>query len=248
MNQSPLPASLASRIVYEDNHLLVVNKATSELVQGDKTGDPSLLDHLKALIKERDSKPGQVFLGLVHRLDRPSSGLVIYAKTSKSLSRMSKIFRTRQVQKTYLLITEKKESWKEGFPKMPEGILEDYLIRSEKTNTTRIVTLKPGESARQAKLARLRYQFMEELDRYLLWKVDLETGRQHQIRAQFSWRGLPVRGDLKYRAARSLPGGGIALHAWKLEFTHPVRDERISLSGDPKQVQTDGIWKSIDLS
>jgi len=230
---------LSQRIVFEDNHVLVVNKTSSELVQGDKTGDPSILDELKKLIKERDQKPGNVFLGLVHRLDRPTSGLVIVAKTSKALSRLTGAFRDRLVSKDYLVITEKGPEGPD-LSLEPKGLMEDLLGRNEKTNTSKVVAAGGQE-------ARLEYELIQTLDSYLVWQVRLDTGRHHQIRVQFASRGFPVRGDLKYGARRSIPGGGIGLHAWRLDFPHPTRGERrVVLTADPTKSQSDPLWKQVE--
>ena len=238
---NPGRLSIEERILFEDNHLLIVNKACSELVQGDKTGDPSLLEQLKAFIKVRDAKPGNVFLGLVHRLDRPSSGAVIYAKTSKALSRMSAAFQDRSVEKIYLALTEKPQTARELDLELPAGVLEDCLAKTEATNSSRVL----APNSKDGKLARLSYSLLEELDSYYLWKITLETGRHHQIRVQFSSRGLPIRGDLKYRAKRSIPGGGIGLHAWKLVFQHPTRDEMVRITAPPQFAQSDRLWQSV---
>ncbi len=231
--------ALGERIVFEDNHVLVVNKLCSELVQGDKTGDICLLDSLKAFIKERDGKPGNVFLGLVHRLDRPSSGLVVYAKTSKALSRLTSSFRERNATKEYLVITEKQRAGSVGLD--PAGRLTDFLLKNGKTNTSRVVQGPPGKEAV------LDYQLVEELQTFLVWKVHLQTGRHHQIRVQFAARGYPVRGDLKYGARRSIPGGGIGLHAWKLCLPHPTQDTQLILEANPRESQQDDLWSKISL-
>jgi 23S rRNA pseudouridine1911/1915/1917 synthase len=197
----------ADQIAYEDNHLMVVNKKVGQLVQGDKTGDESLLEAVKNFIKIRDQKPGNVFLGLVHRIDRPTSGLVIYAKTSKALSRLTQMVKNREVKKTYWALV--------GKDAIPQSLrLVHYLKKNEKNNKA-IVFTKPTEGAKEAVLT---YQIIKSLDRYLLLEVDLETGRHHQIRAQLSKNGTPIKGDLKYGAPRSNPDGGISLHARKLEF------------------------------
>ncbi|WP_238565830.1 RluA family pseudouridine synthase [Spirochaeta lutea] len=228
---------LAQRILYEDNHLLIVNKTCSELVQGDKTGDVSLLENLKEFIKVRDHKPGNVFLGLVHRLDRPTSGCVVYAKTSKALSRLTESFRDRSVQKHYWAITDIQatEVLGEG------GEMSDWLRRNPKVNKS--VTVPQG--TRGAKHGVLRYSLGLRLDRYALWEVQLETGRHHQIRVQFAARGFPLRGDLKYGAARSIPGGGIALHARYLSVPHPTGQREVQVWADPRQVQGDTLWVQV---
>lgn len=222
-----------SQIVYEDNHLLVINKKVGQLVQGDKTGDTSLLELLKNHIKERDHKPGNVFLGLVHRIDRPTSGLVIYAKTSKALSRLTQMVKNREIKKTYWAIVPK------NF--IPESQkLVHYLKKNEKNNKT-IVYTSPTEGAKQAILT---YKLLKALDRYQLLEIDLETGRHHQIRAQLSKIGSPIKGDLKYGATRSNPDGGISLHARALEFTHPVTKASMLIKAPVPQ--NDPIWRNVE--
>ncbi|WP_072052605.1 RluA family pseudouridine synthase, partial [Elizabethkingia anophelis] len=218
-----------SQIVYEDNHLLVINKQVGQLVQGDKTGDKSLLDEIKDFIKIRDHKPGNVFLGLVHRIDRPTSGLVIYAKTSKALSRLTQMVKNREIEKTYWAIVPK-----EMIPL--EQKLVHYLRKNEKNNKATVFE-KVTEGAKEA---RLRYKVIRTLDNYYLLEIDLETGRHHQIRAQLAKIGIPIKGDLKYGAPRSNPDGGIHLHARKLSFIHPVTKEAIEIIA-PTNPQ-DKIW------
>ncbi|WKS95624.1 RluA family pseudouridine synthase [Riemerella columbina] len=202
---------IANQIVYEDNHLLIINKKAGQLVQGDKTGDTSLLELLKDFIKVRDNKPGNVFLGLVHRIDRPTSGLVIYAKTSKALSRLTQMIKKREIVKTYWAITPK-----EPLPRTQR--LVHYLKKNEKNNKA-IVFPKATAGAKEAALT---YRIIQALTHYLLLEIDLETGRHHQIRAQLAKIGVPIKGDLKYGAPRSNADGGISLHARKLVFVHPV--------------------------
>ena len=211
-------SDIASRIIYEDNHLLVIDKKVGEIVQGDKTGDEALSDTLKAFIKQRDSKPGNVFLGVTHRLDRPVSGLCIFAKTSKALERMNAMFRDGEVHKTYMALCC-------AAPARKEGMLEDWLERNEKLNKS-FVTRKPGP---KAKLAKLRYRHIADTERYFLLEVELLTGRHHQIRCQLSHMGCPIKGDLKYGAPRSNPDGGICLQAHKITFVHPVKKEPLCL-------------------
>lgn len=223
----------ASQIVFEDNHILVVNKLVGQLVQGDKTGDESLLEGIKKFIKERDKKPSNVFLGLVHRIDRPTSGLVIYAKTSKALSRLSQMVKNREVKKTYWALVAKERI-------SPEGRLVHYLKKNEKKNKA-IIFPKPTEGAKEAILT---YRLVKSLDNYLLLEIDLETGRHHQIRAQLSKNGTPIKGDLKYGSPRSNPDGGISLHARKLEFIHPVTKENLAITAPlPKN---DALWKACE--
>jgi len=222
-----------SQIVYEDNHLLVINKQVGQLVQGDKTGDKSLLDEIKDFIKIRDHKPGNVFLGLVHRIDRPTSGLVIYAKTSKALSRLTQMVKNREIEKTYWAIVPK-----EMVPL--EQKLVHYLRKNEKNNKATVFE-KITEGAKEA---RLHYKVIRTLDNYYLLEVDLETGRHHQIRAQLAKVGIPIKGDLKYGAPRSNPDGGIHLHARKLSFIHPVTKEAIEIIA-PTNPQ-DKIWQACE--
>ena len=226
-------SNIASQIIYEDNHLLVINKKVGQLVQGDKTGDESLLDSIKNFIKIRDNKPGNVFLGLVHRIDRPTSGLVIYAKTSKALSRLTQMVKNREIKKTYWAVVVK-----EMIP--PSQRLVHYLKKNEKNNKA-IVFPKPTEGAKEAILT---YNIVKSLDNYLLLEIDLETGRHHQIRAQLSKNGTPIKGDLKYGSLRSSPDGGIHLHARKLEFIHPVTKEKIEITAPVPQ--NDTIWRACE--
>ncbi|WP_434980182.1 RluA family pseudouridine synthase [Daejeonia sp. YH14] len=223
----------ASQIVFEDNHLVVINKKAGQLVQGDKTGDESLLDSIKNFIKKRDQKPGNVFLGLVHRIDRPTSGLVIYAKTSKALSRLTQMVKTREIKKTYWAIVAK-----ELIPQSQR--LVHYLKKNEKTNKTTVFP-KATDGAKEAVL---NYEVIKILDHYQLLEIDLETGRHHQIRAQLSKIGVPVKGDLKYGAPRSNPDGGISLHARKLNFIHPVTKEELELVAPVPQ--NDAVWKACE--
>jgi 23S rRNA pseudouridine1911/1915/1917 synthase len=242
-------SNIAQRIVYEDNHLLILNKLPGELVQGDKTGDPSLIDHLKEFIKQRDHKPGNVFLGLVNRIDRPTSGLVVFTKTSKGLSRLTESFRTRDVKKYYLVLTQIPEGGIDILGKKPyQGEFRDQLWKHEKTNTSKVV--KPGDrNSNQAKEAVLSYRLVQTLDRYLLWLVNLQTGRHHQIRVQFGSRGMAVRGDVKYGARRGIGDGSIGLHSWCLELPHPTKpNERVITQADPRVVQADRIWQQVDVS
>ena len=225
--------NLQAQIIFEDNHLLVINKKAGQLVQGDKTGDLSLLELIKDFIKKRDEKPGNVFLGLVHRIDRPTSGLVIYAKTSKALTRLTQMVKNREIKKIYWAIVGK-----EMIPKSQRLI--HYLQKNEKTNKA-TVFIKPTDKAKESIL---NYQIIKTLDNYQLLEIDLETGRHHQIRAQLSKIGVPIKGDLKYGAARSNPDGGISLHARKLEFEHPVTKEKLEIIAPVPQ--NDAIWKACE--
>lgn len=223
-----------SQILYEDNHIIIINKKVGQLVQGDKTGDQSLLELLKDFIKERDQKPGNVYLGLVHRIDRPTSGLVIYAKTSKALSRLTQMVKNREIKKTYWAVVPK-----EMIPQ--SQTLTHYLKKNEKNNKA-IIYSNETEGAKKAILS---YNIIKTLDNYMLLEVDLQTGRHHQIRAQLSKIGVPIKGDLKYGALRSNPDGGISLHARMLEFIHPVSKELIKITAPVPQ--NDAIWKSCEM-
>jgi 23S rRNA pseudouridine1911/1915/1917 synthase len=224
---------MEEQIAYEDNHLLVVNKKVGQLVQGDKTGDESLLELIKNFIKKRDAKPGNVFLGLVHRIDRPTSGLVIYAKTSKALSRLTQMVKNREVEKTYWAVVPK-----EMVPQSQKLI--HYLKKNEKNNKA-IVFTKVTDGAKEAILT---YNVIKSLENYMLLQIDLETGRHHQIRAQLSKIGIPIKGDLKYGAPRSNPDGGINLHARMLKFIHPVTKEEIKIVAPVPQ--NDAIWRACE--
>ena len=208
---------IASRILYEDNHILAFNKRAGEIVQGDKTGDEPLSETLKAFIAMRDSKPGRVFMGVPHRLDRPVSGVTLMAKTSKALERLSEMFREGEVHKTYMALVC-------SAPPKQEDLLEDWIWRNEKLNKS-FIGKREG-----AKQARLRYRLVRATDRYYLVEVELLTGRHHQIRCQLSHLGCPVKGDLKYGAPRSNPDGGICLAAAKVSFVHPVRKTSLEVS------------------
>ena len=224
---------MQDQIVFEDNHLLIINKKTGQLVQGDKTGDLSLLDLLKNFLKKRDQKPGNVFLGLVHRIDRPTSGLVIYAKTSKALSRLTQMVKNREIKKTYWTVVPKVE-----IPKAQR--LVHYLLKNEKNNKA---TVFPKVTI-GAKEAILNYEIIKVLDNFQLLEIDLETGRHHQIRAQLAKIGAPIKGDLKYGSARSNPDGGIHLHARKLEFQHPVTKEILTITAPVPE--NDAVWKACE--
>ena len=201
-------------IIYEDNHLLVVNKEVGEIVQGDKTGDKPVVEMLKEYLKDKYNKPGNVFCGVVHRIDRPVSGLVIFAKTSKALTRLNEMLRNGEIHKTYHAIVE-------GKPSSPAGTLTNYLVSDGRINKSFLAEEKNPE----AKKAILDYKTLKEYDRYTLLEIDLKTGRKHQIRAQLSALGNPIKGDLKYGAKRSNRDGGISLRAARISFTHPVKKE-----------------------
>jgi len=219
---------LQNRVVYEDNHLLVFNKLPGEIVQGDKTGDEPLVDTLKSFLKEKYQKPGNVFLGLAHRLDRPTSGLVIFCKTSKALTRINVMLQKHEIKKTYWAVTENKLD-------SEKGQLTDYLKKNEKQNKSYPVSSKVKES----KKAILNYSFSGASDKYYLYEIDLETGRHHQIRAQLSNQKACIKGDLKYGASRSNKDGSIHLHARSLKFIHPIKKEAIGLIAPPPN---DSIW------
>lgn len=222
-------------VLYEDNHIIAVNKTCNEIVQGDKTGDTPLSETVKAYIKAKYNKPGEVFLGVTHRLDRPTSGVVLFARTSKALTRLNKMFKSHeQIRKTYWAIVQ-------GAPKQPEARLEDWLIRNEAQNKSYIA--KPG--SKDAKQAILSYKTLATGERYSLLEINLETGRHHQIRCQLAAIGCPVKGDLKYGAKRSNPDGGICLHARKIEFEHPVSHEHVSIEAP---VPEDSLWQALTRS
>ena len=212
-------SDISSRILYEDNHILILNKRVGEIVQGDKTGDEALSETLKAFIALRDGKPGHVFMGVPHRLDRPVSGIAMFAKTSKGLERLNEMFRTGNVHKTYwaLCCNAPEKSEAEG------TLLENWLSRNEKQNKSYIVK----EGTPEAKLARLKYHVIGHSQRYHLIEVELLTGRHHQIRCQLAGIGCCIKGDLKYGAPRSNPNGGICLMARSIRFEHPIRHEEI---------------------
>ncbi|MBR5249265.1 MAG: RluA family pseudouridine synthase [Bacteroidales bacterium] len=211
-------SDLSSRILYEDNHLLVMNKRSGEIVQGDKTGDEPLCDTLKAYVAQRDQKPGRVFMGVPHRLDRPVSGIAVFAKTSKALERLNESFRDGSVQKIYWALVE-------HAPNPEQGTLVHYLVRNEKQNKS-YAYARPKTSAKEA---RLRYALLRATQRYFLVEVELLTGRHHQIRCQLSTIGCPIKGDLKYGARRSNPDGSISLHARSISLLHPTRKDRLTI-------------------
>ena len=222
---------LASRILYEDNHLLIVNKKAGEIVQGDKTSDEPLTETFKAFIAQRDAKPGQVFMGLPHRLDRPVSGIVVLAKTSKALERLNAMFRDGNVTKVYWALVCNE-------PAQKEKLLEGMLWRNEKQNKSYIC--RPGALRKDAKLAKLIYKYIDKTDRYFLLEVELLTGRHHQIRCQLSDMGCPIKGDLKYGAPRSNPDGSISLHARRITLTHPVKKEPLTI-----EAPIPSTWKGV---
>ena len=218
-------------VLYEDNHIIVVNKRPGDIVQGDKTGDKPLSEVVKEYIRYRYDKPGNVFLGVVHRLDRPTSGIVVFAKTSKALPRLNRLFAEKEARKTYWAIVQK-------CPSPPEGLLEHWLKRNQKQNRSYAYPKKVEE----AKKASLNYRVIKKLDRYFLLEIDLHTGRHHQIRAQLSAIGSPVKGDLKYGHDRSNRDGSIHLHARSLTFIHPVKKEKITIVAPPPE--GDALWRA----
>ncbi|HAW20086.1 MAG TPA: RNA pseudouridine synthase [Flavobacteriales bacterium] len=225
---------LKDRILFEDNHLIIVNKLPGELVQGDKTGDHTLADSVKEYIRRESAKPGNVYLGIPHRLDRPVSGLVIYTKTSKALSRMSEIFRSKTISKEYWAVTEKP-------PKASKGTLTNFLAKNEKQNKSYVV----DESQKGAKSSTLHYNVLSKSDRYTLIGVSLETGRHHQIRAQLSNMGSIIKGDLKYGAKRSNPDGSINLHSRSTSFIHPVQQTEINITAP---CPNESLWQFFEGS
>ena len=217
-------------ILYEDNHLLVVNKRVGDLVQPDKTSDDALENYLKAFLKVRDHKPGDVFLGVVHRIDRPVSGAVLFAKTSKALVRLNEMIRKGEIKKHYWAIVEAR-------PATEQGSLRHYILRDGKTNRSHAY----NSPQKEAKEAKLNYEMIGCSDRYTLLDIELLTGRHHQIRCQLSKIGCPIKGDLKYGAKRSNPNGGISLHSRSLAFMHPVRKELVEILAPVPQ--DDNLWR-----
>ena len=219
-------------VVYEDNHLIIINKAPGEIVQGDKTGDEPLVETVRQWLKEKYNKPGNVFCGVVHRLDRPVGGLVVFAKTSKALSRLNDMFRNGEVEKTYWALSR-------NIPNPPEGRLEHYITTTEKNNKS-YASLNERKGAKRAVLT---YRLLGSSDRYNLIEVRLETGRKHQIRVQLSAIGCPIKGDLKYGDKRSNPDGSISLIARHIRFIHPVSGKEIDVTAP---LPTDNLWQSFD--
>ena len=219
------------QVLYEDNHIIIVSKRAGEIVQGDKTGDVPLSDIVAAYLKEKYSKPGNVFVGVPHRLDRPVSGVVVLAKTSKALSRLNDMFRVGSVDKRYLAIVKNK-------PEIPEGRLENWLVRNEKQNRSYAYDKEVPNS----KQAILNYKLVASSVNYHLLEVELLTGRHHQIRCQLAKMGCPIKGDLKYGAERSNPDGSISLHAFHVTFEHPVSHEMIYVKAP---LPDDPLWQSF---
>lgn len=219
------------QVLYEDNHIIVVNKRVGDIVQGDKTGDKPLSEVVKEYIKDKYQKPGEVFLGVVHRLDRPTTGIVLFARTSKALERMNEMFKNRDTQKTYWAVVKNR-------PAKDADTLVHFLKRNEKSNTSKAFAKEVPDS----KKASLDYKVIKELNNYYALEINLHTGRHHQIRSQLSAIGSPIKGDLKYGFDRSNPDGGIHLHARKLSFLHPVKKEPIEIVAP---VPDDVIWKAV---
>jgi len=219
------------QVIYEDNHLIVINKRVGDIVQGDKTGDKPLSDVVKEYLKEKYNKPGEVFLGVIHRLDRPTTGIVVFARTSKALTRMNELFKNRETKKTYWAVVKNR-------PVPDTATLVHFLKRNPKNNTSRAYPKEVPDS----KMASLTYSVIKVLQNYTALEIDLHTGRHHQIRSQLSAIGSPIKGDLKYGSDRSNPDGGIHLHARKLVLTHPVNKELLVLTAP---IPDDSIWKSI---
>lgn len=215
-------------ILYEDNHIIAVNKKSSDIVQGDKTGDEPLSEKVKAYIKKKYEKPGAVFIGVTHRLDRPVSGVLIFARTSKALTRLNKMFLEKEVKKTYWAIVKEK-------PIKETDTLNHYIVRNQKKNKS----FAYDKEANNSKLASLSYKLIASADNYYLLEVDLHTGRHHQIRCQLAKIGCSIKGDLKYGFPRSNPDGGISLHSRKIEFVHPVQKEKVSIIANPPK---DSLW------
>lgn len=216
---------IQERILFEDNHLLIFNKRVGEIVQGDKTGDEPLSETLKAFIARRDAKPGQVFMGVPHRLDRPVSGVCVFAKTSKALERLNQMLRDGDIHKTYWALTANK-------PPKTEDTLTDFLTRNEAQNKSYV--------SKNGKEAKLKYTLIQTTDRYFLLEIQLFTGRHHQIRCQLSHMGCPIKGDLKYGAKRSNPDGGISLMARRIQFIHPVKKTEVDVTAPVPE-----SWKGI---
>ena len=219
-------------MLYEDNHIIIVNKTTSEIVQGDKTGDTPLSKTVAAWLKTKYNKPGNVFIGVTHRLDRPVSGIVLFAKTSKALSRLNEMFRNGEIKKSYWAIVK-------NTPPTKEATLQHYLVRNEKQNKSYAYTT----AQKNSKQATLHYKLLAQSEHYKLLEIDLKTGRHHQIRCQLAAIGCPIKGDLKYGAQRSNKDGGISLHARKITFIHPVSKKTIEITAP---VPDDTLWKTFE--
>ncbi|MBI9052418.1 MAG: RNA pseudouridine synthase [Bacteroidales bacterium] len=217
-------------ILFEDNHIIAVNKKTSDIVQGDKTGDEPLSEKVKSYIKKKYEKPGAVYLGVTHRLDRPVSGAILFARTSKALTRLNEMFLKKEIQKTYWAIVK-------NMPEKESDTLNHYIVRDQKKNKS----FAFDKEAKNSKLASLSYKLIATAENYYLLEVDLHTGRHHQIRCQLAKIGCPIKGDLKYGFPRSNPDGGISLHARKIKFSHPVKKEQVEIIATPPP--NDSLWK-----
>ncbi len=223
--------SIVNQVLYEDNHIIILNKKPSQIVQGDKTGDEPLSEKVKKYLKEKYNKPGDVFLGVVHRLDRPVSGVVIFARTSKALSRLTAMFKAREIKKIYWAVVKNP-------PREKSGHLIHYIYRDTKRNKSIIVP----EHSKDVQKAELIYRQIDSSDRYYLLEIELLTGRHHQIRAQLAHIGCPVKGDIKYGFDRTNADASIHLHARRVEFIHPVKNEQVIIEADPPD---DVLWNSF---
>ncbi|MEN8186037.1 MAG: RNA pseudouridine synthase [Bacteroidota bacterium] len=221
------------QVLFEDNHIIIINKRVGDIVQGDKTGDKPLSDVVKEYIAEKYNKPGKVFLGVVHRLDRPTSGIVIFARTSKALERLNKMLREKTIKKTYWAVVKNP-------PQKEQDTLTNYLKKNPKNNKSTAFS----KEVKDSKKAILHYKVINKIDNYTLLEIDLETGRHHQIRCQLANIGSPIKGDLKYGFNRSNKDGGIHLHARRIEFIHPVKKENISIKSP---VPKDVVWKELEI-
>jgi len=223
---------MAFTVVYEDNHIIAVNKENNILVQQDNTGDAALEDLVKTYIKDKYNKPGAVFLGVIHRIDRPVSGIVIFARTSKALTRLNEQLKKKQIQKTYWAIVKNR-------PEQDSALLEDYIVRDTKKNKS----FAHSRPSKEGKLASLSYTLKASSENYHLLEIDLHTGRHHQIRCQLSKIGSPIKGDLKYGFSRSNPNGGISLHARSVSFLHPTTKEQLNIIAPVPQ---DNLWRDFE--
>ncbi len=219
-------------VIYEDNHIIAVNKRVGDIVQGDRTGDHTLADAVKAYIKKKYDKPGDVYLGIIHRIDRPTSGVVVYARTSKALERMNELFRTHEVEKVYWAVVKNR-------PEMEEGVLKQSMRKNEKQNKSYICK----DGGKGGKAAELSYRLCGMTDNYWMLEVRPKTGRHHQIRVQLAALGSPIKGDLKYGAGRSNRDGGIHLHARSISFMHPVKKEKITMTAP---VPRESLWGEFE--
>jgi len=224
----------SENILFEDNHIIIINKVSGQLVQPDKEKNDSLEEDIKAYIKKRDSKPSNVFLGVIHRIDRPVSGVVLFAKTSKALARLNQMQQERKIKKVYWAITA-------NSPQKTEGTLEHYIVRNESKNISIVKT----KEAKNAKLAVLNYSILAKSDLYYLWQIELLTGRHHQIRCQLSYIQCPIRGDVKYGFPRANPDKSISLHARMLSFLHPVTNNPIAVIAP---VPNEKLWNYFEMT